>query len=208
MNPQVPLVAAVAGAVALLVAQERAGRRVGAAAAKAAASGGFVLLAAMRADLSRGYDRWVLLALVACLVGDLLLAAPRGLAAGLAAFALGHLGFTVAFATVLAPFEWSPAAGAALALASGGAAAWLWPHLGRLRAPVLAYTVLITAMAWGAISLGARAGWMPPTAGVLFYLSDLAVARDRFVVGQFSSRVWGLPLYYAGQVLFALTLGG
>ena len=33
-----------------------------------------------------------------------------------------------------------------------------------------------------------------------FYLSDLSVARDRFVVSAFVNRLWGLPLYYAAQV--------
>ena len=36
-----------------------------------------------------------------------------------------------------------------------------------------------------------------------FFVSDLAVARDRFVVKQFSNRLWGLPAYYLGQVLLA-----
>jgi hypothetical protein len=31
------------------------------------------------------------------------------------------------------------------------------------------------------------------------------VARDRFVRHQFLNRAWGLPLYYAAQVLLALT---
>jgi len=31
------------------------------------------------------------------------------------------------------------------------------------------------------------------------------VARDRFVRHQFSNRAWGLPLYYAAQLLLATT---
>ena len=46
-----------------------------------------------------------------------------------------------------------------------------------------------------------------PAGALLFYLSDLAVARDRFVVRRFASRAWGLPAYYLAQVLLALTLG-
>jgi hypothetical protein len=41
---------------------------------------------------------------------------------------------------------------------------------------------------------------------LLFYLSDLAVARDRFVRPGLANRLVGLPLYYAGQVLLALAL--
>jgi hypothetical protein len=35
------------------------------------------------------------------------------------------------------------------------------------------------------------------------YLSDLSVARDRFVKPAFVNRLWGLPLYYASTVLIA-----
>jgi hypothetical protein len=31
------------------------------------------------------------------------------------------------------------------------------------------------------------------------------VARDRFVSHQFVNRAWGLPLYYAAQLLLATT---
>jgi uncharacterized membrane protein YhhN len=37
----------------------------------------------------------------------------------------------------------------------------------------------------------------------LFYLSDLAVARQRFVAPGFENKLIGLPLYYAGQLLLA-----
>jgi hypothetical protein len=42
---------------------------------------------------------------------------------------------------------------------------------------------------------------------VLFYLSDLAVARQRFVHASFVNRAFGLPLYYAAQILIGLTVG-
>jgi len=35
-------------------------------------------------------------------------------------------------------------------------------------------------------------------------VSDLSVARDRFVSRSFSNRAWGLPLYYAAQIVFGL----
>jgi len=42
---------------------------------------------------------------------------------------------------------------------------------------------------------------------LLFLLSDLAVARDRFVAPVFINRVWGLPMYFCGQLLFAFSVG-
>jgi hypothetical protein len=48
---------------------------------------------------------------------------------------------------------------------------------------------------------GVRAG------ALLFYLSDLLVARDRFVRPGIVNRVVGLPLYYAAQLLLASAVG-
>jgi YhhN family len=43
---------------------------------------------------------------------------------------------------------------------------------------------------------------------VLFYLSDVTVALDRFVTGRrFVNRAIGLPLYYGGQFLLAYSIG-
>ena len=205
MITQILLITVVFLAVAALVAAELRGRRTAAVAAKTVASAGFVLLALLGLRLSAPYDRWILLALAACMAGDVLLAFPRMFPAGLACFLAGHLGYTVAFST-LPPRAWPALVAAVLAVPSAAAAVWLWPHLGAQRAAVLAYIAVITTMAWGAIAVAGRAGWITCAAGLLFYVSDLAVARNRFVVRRFASRAWGLPAYYFAQVLFALTL--
>jgi len=208
LTAEIAVAAAVGVAVAALVASELRARRARAAVCKTAASVGFVLLAVLRADLSRPYDRWLVIALVLSLVGDVLLALPHALPAGLAAFLLAHLAFIAAFSALTQLGAWPRPVLAGLAVASLIAAAWLWPHVGRLRPAVLAYVAVITVMAWGAIAAAGRTGRISGAAGILFYLSDLAVARDRFVVRRFASRAWGLPAYYAAQVMFALTLGG
>jgi len=41
----------------------------------------------------------------------------------------------------------------------------------------------------------------------LFFLSDLFVAKD-LVDDDVWNRVWGLPLYYAGQLLMAWSIAG
>ncbi|RLE33354.1 MAG: hypothetical protein DRJ61_07425, partial [Acidobacteria bacterium] len=53
-------------------------------------------------------------------------------------------------------------------------------------------------------------GALPISVGIgasLFFLSDLAVARHRFVKAAFLNRAIGLPAYYAGQMLLALAIG-
>jgi uncharacterized membrane protein YhhN len=51
----------------------------------------------------------------------------------------------------------------------------------------------------GTPQLGILAG------AILFYVSDLFVARQRFVVNAHHNRQIGLPLYHAGQFLLAFS---
>jgi uncharacterized membrane protein YhhN len=145
----------------------------------------------------------VLAGLCLSLAGDALLLSARRPAflAGLVAFLLAHLAYAVAFAGRSAPPAWLllPLA-AALALVLR----WLWPRLGSMKGPVMAYCLVISAMLFLALGVDrpeVRIG------AVLFYLSDLTVARDRFVAEERVNRVVGLPLYYAAQLLLALSIG-
>jgi hypothetical protein len=57
-----------------------------------------------------------------------------------------------------------------------------------------------------ACSLGAVGAGLPHFAAagaVLFYVSDLAVVRQVFVVPGSADWLWGLPLYYLAQLLLA-----
>ena len=87
---------------------------------------------------------------------------------------------------------------------------WLRPHLGlEDRRAVLLYLIVIAAML--ACASGAAAGGAPGQAvagALLFAISDLAVARDRFVARSFASTLWGLPAYYAAQLLLAAGAAG
>jgi hypothetical protein len=40
----------------------------------------------------------------------------------------------------------------------------------------------------------------------MFFVSDLAVARERFIEHTFLNKTWGLPLYYGGQLLLATSV--
>jgi uncharacterized membrane protein YhhN len=87
---------------------------------------------------------------------------------------------------------------------------WLRPHVpAELRAAVHAYVAVISAMvvcAAGAVGGGATPEILLGAA--MFYASDLAVARDRFVAPGFGNAAWGLPLYYGAQLVLAGTLAG
>jgi len=205
------IAAATAALVAVLLVAERRGLRPAVWVAKPLASTGFVALALARGATGTPYGRWVLAALLLGWLGDVLLipkGARRSFAAGLASFLLGHLAFVVAFWVRGASGPWL--AGGALAV---GALAlpvlrWLAPHVpASLRGAVYAYVAVISAMvATAAGAFGAGGGARLLAGAIGFFASDLAVARERFVVKSFANKLWGLPLYYASQLLLAGTV--
>lgn len=184
------------------------GRRI----AKLAASAGFVAVAATGAGWA--YGRWIAAALVLGALGDVALLGRkrRALVAGMTLFALDHLCVLRAAALVVAPGDW-PIAWGVVPLAVGAAVvARLWRDLGLLRAPVAIYAALIAVMLTAACSpylsgpppwFGARRAALLAAGALCFFLSDLAVARQRFARESFWNKAWGLPLYYAGQLLIA-----
>ena len=85
---------------------------------------------------------------------------------------------------------------------------WLNPVVGqRMRRPVHFYVVAISAMmAMAVATFSAHAGLALLLGGLLFVISDLAVARNRFVAPGFVNRAWGLPTYFAAQLLLAASV--
>jgi uncharacterized membrane protein YhhN len=200
-----PLAWSLVVAIGLLVAGHLAAEARGAAVprtlTKIAASLGFVLLALVL-GVEGPFERGILAGLSLSVAGDALLLSARRPAflSGLVAFFLAHLAYAVAFARAGRPDAW-----VALPIAAATALVlrWLWPRLGTMRAPVVAYCLAISVMLWLALGVDRteiRLG------AALFFASDLLVARDRFVRPGLANRLVGLPLYYAAQVLLALAV--
>jgi uncharacterized membrane protein YhhN len=197
---------AVAG---LLMAERRRSQR-GKWIAKPLASVAFVATAIASHALESVYGWLVLLALVLCLLGDVLLI-PTDRAnvfrAGVFAFLAGHVAYAAAFLTQDVSLTWLAIGAAALVLVLEAVWRWLGPGLpDPMRGAVLAYLVVIGAMT--ALAIGCTGGGGPPTVALgalAFTASDVSVARDRFVREDFFNRAWGLPLYYCAQLLLALS---
>ena len=209
MPTTIVLLSILAACVVSLLRAIRVGDRALEILSKNAASLTFVTLGALRWSSGDVVGTWILAGLVFCALGDALLLGKRTFDAGLASFLVGHVLYGAGFNAALPIQAWSLVVLVPLGVAGAAAIMWLWPHLGKKRLPVLAYIVAITIMVWGGISV-AIAGVLPWTAALgagLFYLSDLAVARHRFVHESFVNRALGLPLYYAGQALLALIIG-
>ena len=209
MLPTVVIAAAMVGAVTSLLYAIRVGDRVLEVISKGAASAAFVVLGVLRWQAGDPVAVWIVAGLVLCAAGDLCLLWKRLFDPGLAVFILGHLAYIAGFVAALPLLQWPPVLAVALLTAGAVASRWLWPHLGRRRIPVLGYILVISVMVWGGVATGVREvlPWTAAAGAVLFYASDLAVARQRFVRPDFINRALGLPTYYLGQLLLAVTIG-
>lgn len=173
----------------------------------------FVWAALAWGALDNGYGVWIVAGLLLCLAGDVLLI-PKGqgpaFLAGMLAFLLGHLAYAIAF------LQWPlHTAGLLLAILLMAAVAsavlrWLWPHLTtQFRGAVLAYVAVISAMVCLSVAaFAAGASVLIPVGAIAFAVSDMAVARNRFVAPGFDNRLWGLPLYFVAQLVIARTVLG
>jgi uncharacterized membrane protein YhhN len=219
------LTVACAVACVLLVWAEHAGSRRGRIVMKLVASATFVALGACAlggvdaAGAHARYAQAIFIGLVLGAIGDacLLGTDKRWFLAGLVAFLLGHLAYVVGIAVIEPPARWPGDAGGLAVIPIALAAvvlASLWRHLGSMRLPVIGYVVTITVMVVAAFAATQGHALPEPNRSYLavgacvFFVSDIAVARDRFVARRFSNKLWGLPAYYAGQLLFAWSIAG
>jgi uncharacterized membrane protein YhhN len=209
MLATVVLASIMAGAVISLLRAVRVEDRTQEVMSKTAASTTFVLLGALRFSSGDTVGGLIVAGLALCAIGDVLLLGNRTFDIGLGVFLLGHVLYIAGFHAALPIGQWSWLVLAPLLIVSGGATRWLWPHLGRRRFSVLAYVLVISVMVWGGVSafIEGSLPWTAAAGAILFYLSDLAVARHRFVQRSFINRALGLPIYYLGQLLLALTIG-
>lgn len=178
--------------------------------AKLLASTGFLVVAFAAGALTSRYGTIVVAALILSFIGDaLLIPQSRGaFRVGLLAFLFAHVAFAAAF--VVRDVVAGPTIVALAILAAVGVVVyrWLLPHLSQaMRIAVPAYIVSIVVMAALAIGTALHfSGLIIAVGAIAFAVSDLAVARDRFVARSFMNRLWGLPLYYAAQILLALSV--
>lgn len=175
----------------------------------------FVATALIQPHAVEPYYQWVIAGLVFGLIGDVCLALKgnRAFRAGLVAFLLGHIIYVVAFAGLTQPSDWLNFGYLLIVAVSLGVFWRLRPHLGAMMIPVGLYVLVISSMlaaAWVAFlnpDLQSTGAWVLLVGACCFYLSDLFVARERFVRSQFANRLLGLPLYYGGQFCIAFSVG-
>ncbi|TNE51256.1 MAG: lysoplasmalogenase [Deltaproteobacteria bacterium] len=194
--------------VGLLVAEAKESQ-LGKWLTKPIASTGFVLTAYAAGAFQTHYGIAVFVALVLSWFGDVFLIpqSRKSFLFGLVSFLLGHLAFGVAFALYRFNIVWAGVTLAVTLLVGVVVGRWLKPHVeANMWKPVVAYILVISSMLITSVAAypGSQIIWIPVGA-TLFYMSDLAVARNRFVKPAFLNRLWGLPFYYVAQLILAYT---
>ena len=205
LMPVFPIMAFIS--VLVFLASERINNQVGRWGGKMAASTVFVLFAVYLDALESVYGQVLMVALLCSWVGDLLLLPGKSkwFLYGLVSFLLAHIAFALCFiqrgidtGQLLLP-------GTGVGLLVLVISYWLLPHVEKeMKLPVLGYMAAIVVMV---ILAFATHHHLPnaaiPVAACLFLVSDLFVARDRFVKKEAWNRIIGTPLYFGAQMMFA-----
>jgi uncharacterized membrane protein YhhN len=179
-------------------------------------SGLFIMVALSVPYENPGYYGFILAGLLFCMAGDVFLIffmSRKFFTIGLVSFLAGHILYSIAFFSLGSPGMLTVVIAALCLAVSAMVFIWIRPYLGAMVIPVIAYIAIITLMVIGAASLAANehlnsTGRALVFCGaILFYLSDLFVARHRFVRKEFINRLAGLPMYYAAQFMIACSIG-
>jgi uncharacterized membrane protein YhhN len=199
-----------ATAVACLLVAEWAGSRIAKIAAKMSAATAFLAMALASGAMESTYGQILLVGLALCWIGDACLLSPGqsiGFLAGIGAFLLGHVVYAIAFYQL----GLDPMGLLVGGLVIGGLAVvalrWLRPKVpDDFQTAVLSYIGVISVMVIA--SIGAVAAGAPvilAIGAIVFGISDLFVARERFVSSGFVNAGVGLPAYFGAQLLLAYT---
>ena len=191
----------------VLVASQRLGFDALAISSKLVASSAFIGLALVSGALRATWSRVLLAGLGLSWIGDLALtnASRTAFLAGLAAFLAAHVAYTIAFLLHGTEKRWMIAAALPVAVSAAATLAWLDPLLpAGLEWPVRFYTVAISLMVVAAAgATGSGRDFRILAGALMFFVSDLSVAALRIAETDAATYVWGLPLYYGGQLLLA-----
>jgi uncharacterized membrane protein YhhN len=171
----------------------------------------FVILIALQPKYgtSSFYRYAIIGGLIFSLMGDIFLMLPQDrFVQGLVSFFIAHL-FYISALTFESGSELSILSGMPFIIYGSLMLRVLWPHLGKLRIPVLAYVMVILLMGWTAAArrmLTEQEGSLLSFLGaILFIASDSVLALDRFK-GRFrSAQLLILSTYFTAQWLIALS---
>ena len=167
-------------------------------------------LLAFRGPHNRRYARLVLAALLFSLLGDVLLMLDELFLPGLLAFFVAQIFYVAAFWTDTRVYKGDLLAGIVILLVSGCIFIYLQPYLeSALIIPVAGYMLVISVMVWRAVGTSSRPMFQPRqvqlivAGAILFYISDLVLAINRFAWNVPWSSLIIMVTYFAAQYLLA-----
>jgi uncharacterized membrane protein YhhN len=170
------------------------------------------LLSFTTSDVQPSFTLGITLGLLLSMGGDvaLMFKARRAFLLGLVLFLLAHVVYSITF-TVPNGFHPQDTFTAVVLLAMAVPTyLFLLPGLDGMRFPVLFYILVICFMVNRAVSaffgdaFTTLQAWLVAVGAMLFWLSDLLLAINRFRT-PFRLEPFGLYLYYGGQMLIALS---
>ena len=177
---------------------------------KLAASLAFVGFAWDLGAWQTSYGQVLFIGLMLSLIGDVMLAIKghkKYFLFGISAFLLAHICYAVAFGLTGFGSAKLPLIAPMVLVFLIATGLWLRKYLqGLFNIAVPAYLLaigLMLVMAWSNQSI--TAWWWISAGASLFALSDLFVARNRFIKPHISNRIIGLPTYYIAQLMLAYT---
>jgi len=160
---------------------------------------------------------WFGIGILFSLAGDMaLLAIDRFFAFGLVFFLMAHIAYLIGFNI---PFPQTPAGWAlGVAVVIGLSAVRLLRRIvagvrikrPRLVMPVIVYSTVITLMLLSALLTLFRTDWASVPAylvslgAILFYISDIILAWNRFVAPIKNSRILNVGIYHLGQITIVI----
>ena len=176
---------------------------------------GFILTALALIVTWNYFSSLIIFGFIFAMAGDICLIFhenKRIFMVGLISFLAGHLFYCLAFFISAANLVPLIIAAPILAVLGFFIFKRLSPVLGKMKIPVLAYIIVISLMVLGAAALfgnteiNITCRILIIFGAILFYISDLFIARHRFVKEDYINRAFGLPLYYSAQYLIAFSL--
>lgn len=173
---------------------------------------GVALLSLLTPQAQPSFTLWITLGLILSLGGDvaLMFKSNRAFLIGLVLFLLAHIVYSVAFTVPNGFHPGDLVTGAVLLVLAVGIYLYLKPGLGAMRGPVIVYILVVCFMVNRAAStffgdvFSTTQAWLMTLGATLFWLSDLALAVNRFR-HPFKAERLSLFLYYGGQLLIALS---
>lgn len=196
-----PLLTLVSAVLAILAIDFLAWPRELAAVLKALTTTLVIVYAWPRGRLQPQLRRFVIVGLIASLVGDIALTQPGGFVPGLVAFLAAHLAYLWAFTRVQRFAAW-PLAFVGFGLIAAGVLAYLWSGIpAALQVPVVAYVLCLASMAAQTLVIAKRmpGNWMLAFGGLMFFCSDGLLALNKFAGPVPLAAMLVLPTYWTAQ---------